>query len=79
MAWKGTRPSGVFDRDEAVFNYLREHGPSSRNSVSDALGFSRSLTYLSLDRLRKAERIKRCVAQNTNELLWTTSTEEPCP
>lgn len=79
MAWKGTRPPGVVERDEAVFAYLKEHGMSSRNAISEALGFSHSLTYLSLDRLRKAGKAKRCVAEKTNELLWTTQTEAPCP
>jgi len=79
MAWKGTRPPAVTERDEAVHQYLEEHGMCSRNAVADALGLSRSLTYLSLDRLRKAGRAKRCVADQSNELLWTTSVETPCP
>jgi hypothetical protein len=79
MAWKGTRPPAVTGRDELVHNYLTEHGSSSRNTVADALGLSRSLTYLSLYRLREAGRAKRCVAEATNDLLWTAAVEEPCP
>ncbi len=83
-AWKGTRPLAVTSRDEAVLRYLKEHGPSSRNSISDSLGLSRSLTYLSLDRLRRGvpdgkPRAKRCVSADSNELLWTAAVEEACP
>lgn len=79
MAWKGTRPPAVTTRDEQVHNYLREHGMASRNTIAEALKLSRSLTYLSLYRLRDAGRAKRCVAPNTNELLWTADTKKPCP
>lgn len=79
MAWKGTRPPAVTDRDERVFSYLQDHGMSSRNKIADDLGLTRSLTYLSLYRLREAGRAKRCVAQDTDDLLWTIAVEEPCP
>ncbi len=79
MAWKGTRPPAVTARDNAVEDYLREHGPMSRNDIADELGLSRSLTYLSLDRLRKSRRAKRCMAEDSNDLLWTVAVEEPCP
>jgi len=51
----------------------------SRNDIADELGLSRSLTYLSLDRLRKSRRAKRCMAEDSNDLLWTVAVEEPCP
>jgi predicted transcriptional regulator len=79
MAWKGTRPPAVTDRDERVYNYLQEHGSSSRNTIADALSLPRSLTYLSLYRLRDAGRAKRCVSEQTNELMWTVETDRPCP
>lgn len=79
MAWKGTRPEPVRKRDHDVLAYLREHGMSSRNTIADSLGLSRSLTYLSLYRLREGGQVKRCVSETTNELLWTAATEEPCP
>lgn len=79
MAWKGTRPPAVTSRDEQVHTYLTEHGMASRNTIADGLGLSRSLTYLSLYRLREAGRAKRCVAADTNDLLWTVDTESPCP
>lgn len=79
MAWKGTRPPAVTNRDEEIYNYLKENGKQSRNAVAEALGLPKSLTYLSLDRLRKAERAKRCMAADSNDLLWTVAVEEPCP
>lgn len=79
MAWKGTRPPAVTDRDERVFNYLKEHGSSSRNTIAEALGLPTSLTYLSLYRLREAGQAKRCVSETTNELMWTAETDKPCP
>jgi hypothetical protein len=90
MAWKGTRPPVVTGRDNRIEAYLKEHGPSSRNQIASppamvdgkntgGLGISKSLTYLSLDRLRKAGKVKRCMSEDSNELLWTTETEKPCP
>jgi predicted transcriptional regulator len=79
MAWKGTRPPGVVDRDQAVYDYLKKHGMASRNTIADALNLERSLTYLSLFRLRKAGVAKRCVSEATNELLWTVDKDKPCP
>jgi hypothetical protein len=79
MAWKGTRPEPVRRRDQDVLQYLTDHGPSSRNTIADELGLSRSLTYLSLYRLREGRKAKRCVSTTTNDLLWTAAVEEPCP
>jgi hypothetical protein len=79
MAWKGTRPEPVRKRDQAVLQYLVDHGMASRNEIADALGLSRSLTYLSLYRLREGRQAKRCVAADNNELLWSAAVEEPCP
>lgn len=78
MAWKGTRPPGVVDRDNAVQTYLNEHGMASRNAIADALGLERSKTYLSLFRLREAGKAKRCLSES-GELLWTTDKDKPCP
>jgi predicted ArsR family transcriptional regulator len=79
MAWKGTRPPAVTSRDEKIYEYLKEHGKQSRNQIAEAIGLSKSLTYLSLDRLRKTGRAKRCMAEDSNDLLWTVAVEEPCP
>lgn len=87
MAWKGTRPEPVRNRDRQVLDYLRKNGMSSRNKIASppqpdgtgGLGLSQSLTYLSLYRLREAGQVKRCVSETTNELLWTAETDAPCP
>jgi acetylornithine deacetylase/succinyl-diaminopimelate desuccinylase-like protein len=58
---------------------VKKHGMASRNTIADALNLERSLTYLSLLRLRKAGVAKRCVSEATNELLWTVDKDKPCP
>jgi len=86
-AWKGTRPPAVTSGDELVFKYVEANGPVSRNAISappnpdgtGGLGLPKSLIYLSLDRLRKAGRAKRCVSPDSNELLWSTAVDAPCP
>ena len=79
VAWKGTRPPAVTNRDEEVYAYLKEHGPTSRNDLAAALGLSRSLTYLSLDRLRAARRAKRCLTEQSAYTVWTVTVDKPCP
>jgi len=81
MAWKGTRPPAVTNRDEHVYQYLKENGSKSRNEIADALGISRSLTYLSLDRLRRSNppRAKRCLTEASSYTLWSVAVNEPCP
>jgi predicted HTH transcriptional regulator len=79
MAWKGTRPPAVTARDESVFALLKEQGAKTRNQIADALNIPRSLTYLSLDRLRTAGRAKRCFSEENSYTLWSVEVEEPCP
>lgn len=78
-AWKGTRPPNVVERDKAVSDLLRERGPMTRNAIVEELGFSKQLTYLSLDRLRKAGQAKRCFSEESNYPLWSVAVTEPCP
>lgn len=78
MAWKGTRPQDVVDRDDAVLQYLKDHGMSTRNEIAAALEITPQLTYLSLYRLREAGDAKRCLSE-TNEQTWSAAVEEPCP
>ena len=77
-AWKGTRPPNVVERDAAVHALLTEAGPLSRNDVAERLGYSKTLTYLSLDRLRSAGRAKRCLSEKSRDDLWSTAVTEPC-
>lgn len=78
-AWKGTRPPGVVERDAAVHALLTENGPMSRNDIAERLGYSKTLTYLSLDRLRSAGRAKRCFSEKSSHTLWSVAVTEPCP
>lgn len=91
-AWKGTRPPNVVERDTAVSELLTEKGPMTRNALVEELirlakdpeskvpdlDFSKQKVYLSLDRLRKAGKAKRCFSETSNYPLWTVSVEEPC-
>lgn len=79
MAWKGTRPPAVAARDESVFTLLKEQGSMTRNQIADTLNLSRSLIYLSLDRLRTSGRAKRCFSEANSYTLWSVEVEEPCP
>jgi predicted ArsR family transcriptional regulator len=79
MAWKGTRPQDVVDRDKAVKAYLKDHRMASRNEIAAALDITPQLAYLSLFRLREAGEAKRCIDQETNETLWSAETGSPCP
>jgi predicted transcriptional regulator len=69
----------VVERDKAVSELLRESGPMTRNAISEVLGFSKQLTYLSLDRLRKAGLVKRCLSEESSYPLWSVAVSEPCP
>ena len=53
----GTRHGAAAERDEAVFAYLTEHGAQTRNAIAEHFGVKPSEAYLSLFRLRKADRI----------------------
>ena len=79
-AWKGTRPPNVVERDAAVLTLLTESGPLSRNDIADRLGYSKTLTYLSLDRLRSANppKAKRCLSEKSRDDLWSAAVSEPC-
>lgn len=72
------RPAEAIERDSLILGLLREHGPHTRNQVSDKLGITHSLTYLALDRLRKQGEVKRCLLPD-GSTVWSTDVSEPCP
>jgi DNA-binding IclR family transcriptional regulator len=78
-AWKGTRPKPVTDRDKRVLKLLQKQGAMTRNDIAEQLKLSRSLTYLSLDRLRTAGQAKRCFSEESKYTLWTAEVDVPCP
>lgn len=72
------RPQDTISRDDKILKLLSESGPKTRNDVSEALDISHSLTYLSLDRLRRNGHVRRCL-QDDGSSVWSTATSEPCP
>lgn len=72
------RPDDAIERDDSIRMLLRTMGPQTRNAVSDALGISRSLAYLALDRLRKSGEVKRCLQKDGNSV-WSLDVDGPCP
>lgn len=72
------RPEDTIKRDQKIVDLLAEDGPLTRNTISDRLGISHTLAYLALDRLRKNNRVKRCLQQDGSSV-WSTEVEAPCP
>lgn len=72
------RPADAIERDDKILKLLSEFGPQTRNAIANRLGISFSLTYLALDRLRRAGRVKRCL-QGDGGSVWSTAVDESCP
>lgn len=53
------RPSSTLERDEKVCEYLHYNGPTSRSALADHFGVNQNLIYLSLGRLRQADRVQK--------------------
>lgn len=74
------RPEETIRRDELVLSFLRDQ-PLSRNRVWEKLSetetVSPSQVWLSLDRLRRAGKVKLC--QGIGERVWSSRVDEPCP
>jgi predicted ArsR family transcriptional regulator len=73
------RPQETVDRDKAVFAYLKKHGPLSRNQIAEALELDKVKVYLSLDRLRRGDRVKICSDTAGPGAVWSTEVDAPCP
>jgi len=71
------RPLVTIDRDERIYALLTEHGPLSRNTIAAAVRLSSRLTYLALDRLRTAGRIRKCIGTGGG-IVWAVIDGEPC-
>lgn len=70
------RPQTTIDRDEEIYRLLAGK-PSTRNQLADTLSLAPSIVYLSLDRLRRAGRIRQCIQNGT--ITWTAQDGTPCP
>lgn len=73
------RPQETINRDAAVLGVLRTSGPLSRNQLAEALGEEKVKVWLSLDRLRRAGRVRTCAHTSGPGLLWSAEVDRPCP
>lgn len=53
------RPLHSIQRDQAVYEFLSEHGELSRNRIAKELGLSGSDVYQTLNRLRRDKRVDK--------------------
>lgn len=73
------RPQETIDRDRAILAYLKTNGPQTRNDLAAQLLLDKTVTYLALDRLRRAGQVRTCTAKGGPHVLWTTGVDQPCP
>jgi predicted transcriptional regulator len=71
------RPPESIERDETIHRLLSDTGPLTRNQIAEQTGFTHSLVYLALSRLRQAGRVKRCL--DNGQTVWSMETGQPCP
>lgn len=65
------RVPAVVERDESVFKHLKDHGPTQVRDIVESLGHGRNAVYLSLWRLRKAERVT--YQRNGAHRMWSVT------
>lgn len=73
------RPQATIERDEALLAHLKLNGPLSRNQLAESFGLDKTITYLALDRLRRAGLVRTCAETAGPSTLWSSDVEEPCP
>jgi DNA-binding MarR family transcriptional regulator len=71
------RPLAAIERDAMLLALLRK-GPKTRNQICKETGLATSIVYLSLDRLRKRDKVKLCQGPAA-ERLWSVDVDSPCP
>jgi hypothetical protein len=68
------RPAETIERDQKILALLKDHPDGlPRNGIAEAMGLNKSVTYLSLDRLRrqgKAQKISPEGSQADKDTLW---------
>jgi hypothetical protein len=70
------RDPEVAARDERIYRLLA-HGPASRKALAEQAGLDRDTVYLSLQRLRRDNRVRQCLVNGG--IVWTTTNGTPCP
>lgn len=71
------RSQETIDRDASILALLTK-GPLSRRDISQKLSINWSQTYLALERLKNAGKVKPC-GGSSRAMVWTIETTERCP
>jgi DNA-binding IclR family transcriptional regulator len=81
------RSLATIERDERILGALTDGGPMTRNQLSELLDIPPVLTWLALDRLRKAHHVRTCLTppeegaspRRGRDTVWTAAASAPCP
>lgn len=71
------RSQETIDRDASILDLLKD-GPLPRREISERLGINLSRTYLALERLRNAGKVKTC-GGSSRAMVWTIEVGDRCP
>lgn len=69
------RDPQVAARDEQVYRLIAD-GTGSRSALAEATGLDRATIQLSCQRLQRAGRIRKCLADT---IVWSVADDTPCP
>lgn len=69
------RDPQVQARDEQVYRLIAE-GTCTRSALAQATGLDRTTVQLSCQRLHRAGRIRKCLADT---IVWSVADDTPCP
>ena len=70
------RSPEVIARDEQIYRLIAD-GTASRSALAAATGFDRPTIALSVQRLKKAGRVRKCGGDDT--WMWVIADDTPCP
>lgn len=70
------RSPEVIARDETIYQLIAD-GTASRSALATATGLDRPTIALSVQRLKKAGRIRQCLDRGA--IVWSIADNTPCP
>lgn len=70
------RNPDVIARDETIYRLITE-GVASRSALATATGLDRPTIALSVQRLKRAGRIRQCLDRGA--IVWSVADGTPCP
>ncbi len=70
------RPAETIERDERIHQLLAD-GALSRGQIAQHTGLTTDLVALALGRLRRADRVRRCLRDGV--IVWSVADGTPCP